>query len=450
MSETPSLSVTEVLPLRSANGEERLHGLDWLRAAATVLVVLLHAGIPYLTHPLPGLVWATESTQRSGSVDLLCWWINGFIMPLFFVMSGYLASQLRLRLGLRGFLQHRVTRIGGPFLVGGVLVLPLDLYVWLLGWVNAEWIVPKKLQSLKVDPPLGDSLWGVGHLWFLEYLMLYCLCGWALCSLVERIRGATSSGRLRNALVTQENRVLRPSRQRRSFLGFDGLSCILLAGIAICSAILWWQPRIVIGFRHAWLPLWENALYYAVPFTLGWFLHHSQKQAVSWKRGALGLIAATGLFVLMLPRLRQHVLQEAFPVSDPWLPLLFAAFGLLMSLNLFRVALAVRCGPPPGTVRYLCEASFWIYLIHHPLVALAHVDLALVDWPPLWEFLISAVVALLLSLLSYEVFVRRTSLGMLMNGRRVHRPSSVPAPALIPPSNTEQPADASIVTTRAA
>lgn len=406
-------------PLHFPDAEARLHGLDWLRAGATLLVVLLHAGIPYLTHPLPGLVWATTSPQRSGSVDLFCWWINGFIMPLFFLMSGYLAAQLRQRHGVHGFLRHRLTRIGGPLLVGAVLVLPLDLYVWLLGWVNSGWIAPNKLRSLKIDSPLGDTLWGVAHLWFLQYLLLYCLCGWGCCTLAEwmrRCRSPERPGLERNPTFSGHV----PSLKKRLF-EVGRLAAVLIAGIAVCAALLKLQPRIVIGFRHSWLPVWENAAYYAVPFAMGWFWFPRASRLISRRQGLWGVAAASGFFMVLLPRLRQHVLHESIPAHDPLVPILFATFGLLMSVSLFGTALAVRWNTPPQAVRYFCEASFWVYLVHHPLVALMHVDLALLDWPPLLEFLLSAAVPLLLALLSYEILVRRTLLGAVVNGRRTVR-----------------------------
>ena len=44
-------------PWRISSAPIRLHGLDALRGIAAILVVLLHTGIPYMTDPLPYLVW---------------------------------------------------------------------------------------------------------------------------------------------------------------------------------------------------------------------------------------------------------------------------------------------------------------------------------------------------------------------------------------------------------
>lgn len=109
-----------VLPLekaragRESHGGSRLHGLDWLRAIATLFVVALHAGIPYMHSPLPGLAWPVHNPESSRFVDGLCWMANGLAMPVFFLMSGFLAAQAATRLGGSPFLKQRMPRLVGP------------------------------------------------------------------------------------------------------------------------------------------------------------------------------------------------------------------------------------------------------------------------------------------------------------------------------------------------
>src|SRR5690606_8677662 len=81
----------------------RLHGLDWLRAAASLLVLGLHSGIAYVVGPFPGLVGGTPEIEGHLAVDFVTWWINGFIMPLFFVLSGFVGFALMTREGAAGF-----------------------------------------------------------------------------------------------------------------------------------------------------------------------------------------------------------------------------------------------------------------------------------------------------------------------------------------------------------
>ena len=79
-------------------------------------MVALHAGIAYLVAPMPGLVWATQEPVGSLAVDAVTWWIDGFIMPMFFVLSGFVAVGLMRRNGPRDFARHRIAPTAGTVL----------------------------------------------------------------------------------------------------------------------------------------------------------------------------------------------------------------------------------------------------------------------------------------------------------------------------------------------
>jgi fucose 4-O-acetylase-like acetyltransferase len=383
-----------------------MYGLDWLRAAAAILVVLLHASIPYLTHPLPGLVWSMHSSQQSSAVNLLAWWIDGFIMPVFFLMSGFFAAKLYQQRGADAFLRHRMARLGLPFLFAFVFILPLDLYAWLLGWVHSGLIPISKLRSLKIQGELGDALWGVSHLWFLEYMLIYCLAAWGIARL-PRI----------NPFQAQIRKFWSAPPAGRSWIAAG-------IGITVAASVLWKEPRIVIGFRHHWLPFWENLVYYAVPFFLGWTWQKGSSLGERVSGRMFGRLAiACAVFALLWPRLLAHLEGETMPVADPMVPLLFATFGILMATSCFGLALSLSAARAPASVIYLSKASFWIYLLHHPLVGLMHDDLAMVSWPGALEFAVTSVSALGLCLVSFEVLVRRTWVGLLLHG---HRESPLP------------------------
>src|SRR4051794_13500270 len=98
-------------PETSAAAPPRMPGLDWLRASAAIAVVALHAGIPYMTHPLPALEWCVRSSERSAVVDALCWAINVAVMPTFFLMGGALAAGVWQRGPSKAFLIHRTRRL---------------------------------------------------------------------------------------------------------------------------------------------------------------------------------------------------------------------------------------------------------------------------------------------------------------------------------------------------
>jgi peptidoglycan/LPS O-acetylase OafA/YrhL len=80
-------------------------------------------------------------------------------------------------------------------------------------------------------------------------------------------------------------------------------------------------------------------------------------------------------------------------------------------------------------IRYLSDSSYWIYLIHLPLVVALQVWVS--QWPTGWEvkYPLILTIAIPILLASYQLFVRSTFLGAWLNGRRYGRASRAPAPA---------------------
>ena len=91
-------------------------------------------------------------------------------------------------------------------------------------------------------------------------------------------------------------------------------------------------------------------------------------------------------------------------------------FGLI---GLFRALLPrERRG-----VRYLSDSSYWMYVTHLPAVLVAQAVVR--DWelPAEVKFLLISVVVTALLLLSYQLLVRYTPIGTMLNGKKV-RPSA--------------------------
>ena len=90
-------------------------------------------------------------------------------------------------------------------------------------------------------------------------------------------------------------------------------------------------------------------------------------------------------------------------------------FGLM---GLFRVVLSRE---RPG-VRYLSDSSYWVYLVHLPLVLAAQIMVREWDLAAEIKFLMVCGAVTLVSLASYRAFVRYTPIGTMLNGKKT-RPS---------------------------
>ena len=78
-------------------------------------------------------------------------------------------------------------------------------------------------------------------------------------------------------------------------------------------------------------------------------------------------------------------------------------------------------------VGYLSDASYWLYLCHLPLVVAG--QMIVLEWPisAHLKFILILAVVLALLLLIYQIVVRNTVLGRILNGPRTRRGTLSPA-----------------------
>ncbi|MCA9311342.1 MAG: acyltransferase family protein, partial [Phycisphaerales bacterium] len=113
-----------------------------------------------------------------------------------------------------------------------------------------------------------------------------------------------------------------------------------------------------------------------------------------------------------------------------------SAFAWTLSLGLMGIA-RILLRRPSVRVRYLSDASYWLYVAHLPLVIAGQFLLAYIPLPPLVEFTLLTLTTTLVLLLSYHWFVRYTWIGRLLNGPRLRPGSSTLS---TPPPCAHEPA----------
>ena len=408
----PSRTASEHENSSRHSSSPRLAGLDAVRAIAAALVVMLHAAHAYIPYQMPGLAWPAHDSQPSEIVDAVFWWIEGFIMPLFLFLSGYFALGLFEKLGLRGFLKHRVQRIVYPLVFGCVFILPLDFYAWGVGFAldgRASW---RKLRSLKYDPPISDELWGLSHLWYLQYMILYCAVFAVGAALVKRY--VPSKDAVSISLET--------ARPANAFRMPMSLASWLIVLWALGSIVLVFAPEVVIGFQHSFFPVAAKFVYSGLFFAGGVIvaihgMTHLRRNAVL----CLGASAACAAFMVVWTRIwftRGHTVSEQLGYAA-----ITCGFAWSSLLGICGMAMH-RTTRLPAAIRYVAEASFWIYLLHHPIVGFTQALLGLTKLPAGVKFVLATGITLTICLATYAWFVRKTWIGALLNGRRDRQPAS--------------------------
>lgn len=398
------------IPANSANPATtmaaRLHGLDTLRGLAAVLVVLLHAGIPYMVKPIPYLVWPARDIHPSLAVDAMTWCTECFLMPLFFVLAGFFSQGLLVSRGERTFLEGRTKRLLWTQIAAGVSILPICLGIWSLGWVADGLYVPQDIMNTGLPEELAAELYGVGHLWFMQNLYIYCLILCGVSWLAKRVQ------------------VPRPVAMDGSHSPMGGvdrmLACIWKPVIPAipCALVLFWDLRIVLGFYQAYIPILSKLLYYSIYFFLGATIcRHRATLHLHARYSRTYLLMSGLLFVPILPMIHEHLTQPLTGGRRALLAGLMALFACVTTFGLLAAFLRFRIGDNKAT-RYLAEASFWVYLVHLPFVALSHIGVAQLPIPTVGKFVLAGSAAMALSLLTFQAFVRHTWLGEFLNGRR--------------------------------
>ena len=95
---------------RAGNPAEMVNALDVLRVASTFFVLLYHAALAYMATPLRLTTWAAYDASHHLAFDTFVYWVNGFVMPVFFLAAGVSAPAACEARGPRAFLDHRTRR----------------------------------------------------------------------------------------------------------------------------------------------------------------------------------------------------------------------------------------------------------------------------------------------------------------------------------------------------
>ena len=389
--------------------------MDALRGTALVLGIALHAGLPYL--PGPGIGWAVHdrSTHWLFGAGILT--VHSFRLEVFFLMAGFFARLLWIRRGAKGFVLNRLVRVLVPFMAGWFLVFPSLAFAWIWGGMHGEpsavHAALKQAFAATRLPLLSlvhftflKSGFPLTHLWFLYYLLLsyaFFLAGRAL--LVQFAAG-------NSVWLSHADRLVRALVETRW--------CVVCLGLVTWLILTGMKTWGVDTPDKTFVPHVPALLLFGLMFSVGWLLHRQpdllQVLARRWPAHlAAGLLLA--IPTLFLSGYESHK-DLAHLREIRWLFLL--TYALMMgSWVLALPGLFVRfCSGASLFWRYLADSSYWLYIVHLPVVVILQVIVARQAWNCGLKFGLVCGGSLLFSLITYHYLVRPTPIGLLLNGRR--------------------------------
>jgi glucan biosynthesis protein C len=399
----------------AAPAPERLHALDAVRGYALLLGIVLHATLSFI----PGQrYWLILDTHPSILLAVLYFVIHVFRMTTFFLIAGFFAHMSFHRHGALGFVKDRLQRIALPLLISWPIVFAIMVVVATWAGHFPHGGVPPARQNW---PPVLPRF-PLTHLWFLYVLLEFY---GAVLVLRTTVICADRSGRFRAGIDRLIALVIR-----------SPLAPALLAvpiGICLCLDPAWsgWM-----GVRTPDSSLITNVqavVGFGTAFGFGWLLHRQLDLLPLLQRGwLLNLLAAIGLIAASLALF-------GLPPRPPHNDVIHLAGAACYALAIWTTTFAVIgsalrfLSGYSRTRRYLADASYWLYIVHLPLVMALQVAVSQFDWPWPVKFAAILLVAFPFMLASYQLMVRQTFVGVVLNGRRMRRqqPAAVaPEPAV--------------------
>jgi len=415
MTHTPALTTPrqadppDSAPLILSPSGERIHALDALRASALLLGVVFHSTLAYVM--LPG-DWGVGTVEPS----LPLWWLvhysHNFRMQVFFMLAGFFACLTIDKRGVASYVRDRVVRIGLVFVL---LMYPIKFLIglpWVQGGLKTGWLVlpPEahgaSLVDLVVSSMRQESWPNItpAHLWFLYYLFLITILFLAARQAALKLTGGRAlafSQRLGAGFY-------------RLFSGWPAplwLALMLTPWLAL-------TPRFALDSPDKGFVVDPPALFiYGLFFCFGWWLRRRAELLTifsrRWKPFVLLSVAAGALAFFFEAARYTAVVDAPFRWTASLANALTTSLAVLGWTGFF---LAVFQRPSPG-IRYLADASYWIYISHLPLVV------ALQVWVVNWHSLVARLlcinaVTFIVTLATYHWFVRYTWVGAWLNGRR--------------------------------
>jgi hypothetical protein len=345
-------------------------------------------------------------------------------MPVMMLVAGIAAWHSLERRTPSRFLRERLLRLGVPFLTGLILVNPPQVYYYLranaglpvgiLSFLPKYWNIRFSLPAFPyfLEPAGSEETFSVIHLWFLIFLLVYTLLLLPLFLYMKRTPGR---------------------RLANSISGF----------LSRRFAVFLWAVPIVLfeAFLGAiWPSGWNRWIW---PFILlfGYLSAGDERLKAAIVRHRI-LALTIGLVGMLVFFVGTGVLTGLG--IDPWsgregpaVILRFVKGSTSWCLTLAVVGIATRIGQRPADTRSTpTRTSFWsrlatygreaqlpYYVLHQtPIIIIGYYVVGR-SWPALAKFLIIFFGSLAVTLLVYELLVRRIGLLRVLFGMRSKKQS---------------------------
>lgn len=356
--------------------------------------------------------WAVMDISTSSIVSSFMMIAHCFRLELFFLIAGFFSHMKFHSDAGHSFLRSRLARIAIPFIIGWFLLRPVLVSGWIMGAESmrgdANIVNALKAGFASLGDLPKDLLVGT-HLWFLYYLLFTSL-------------GVVLLRYLIGLYQPMQQKLVQLADATTRWLCSSGFAIVVIA--LPTAGCLWFMSHWGMDTPDkSLLPMVPVSLIYGGFFLFGWLVHRQASLMERFARLTWGKFALCVLAIIATNLLSDFQMK----LSHPYYNLLKTGFVLSYAIMMWSlVSLSIGLfrrffDRPSKRVRYLADASYWLYLIHLPIVI--WLQIAFAELPFHWSIKLLSISALTIciAILFYDAFVRATFIGAVLNGKRKSR-----------------------------
>jgi hypothetical protein len=354
----------------------RYHGLDFVRAVAMMLGVVIHTCCFFRDDIIS--TWPAGDYHGDPLNTFTVKFIHFFRMQLFMLLAGFFAELVFQRKGMNYLMKDRIKRILLPFLIGIFLFVPIVMFLSNTTWVGGFTNVFDNTTTF--DRAKSYLLWGtlqdksvfneftLWHFWFIYFLLYFYLFHWLFHLLGKKdfvfgdnailnkcIKSALSNKwgfLILGALAFPIHYSLQSPMFWPSQLNFQVNELIYYFGFYVFGAYLYKNISLLtILAKNCWFYLFISLPFVFIlnePTTRHDLMRSVVVDITSWKIANFQVldegIYANGFFKVTIVFLRCAV---------SW------------TLCLGFIGLAHRyLNKPNRSIRYLADSAYWVFWVH--------------------------------------------------------------------------------------
>jgi peptidoglycan/LPS O-acetylase OafA/YrhL len=377
---------------------QRRYDIDWLRIFATLAVFFFHNVRFFDT-----IDWHIKNAEPSEGMFIVVAFLNAWIMPIFFLISGagsWFGLEAR---NWRQYLLDRSKRLLVPFYTVGAFILIPPQYFWdrvTKGLFEGAFtdFYPTFFYTFHFDFPFL-SYWS-GHLWFLRFLFLI-----SLLTLPLLLYFKSSKGR---ALISK----------LAALINVRGGIFLFIIPIFLVELLIKPPP----GGNST-----SNFFYYLLFFIIGYLIPADRRFTESLEKNTrFSLVSGIAAFCLI------GIVLVVFGY-DPWdksFSAIFLLVSILVSINTWCwIAYILGMGMKHfnknnKVLVYGSQAVLPFYILHQTIILFVGWYIIPLDMFFLFKYLIISTVSFVLIMLIYEVLIKRINLIRFLFGMRLIKAES--------------------------